>query len=250
MIEAHRMRDVVVIGGGLGGLAAATMLARQGRTVTLLEKASTLGGRAATQVHDGYSWNLGPHALYRGGRALQVLAALGVTPRGGIPSTSGNFALYRGKKHMLPAGFFSLVSTGLLGLAAKVEIAKLLAAIGRIDVRPLAGVSIGAWIDSVAKQPEARALLHALVRVSTYAHAPDVQSAGAAIAQLQMAADKNVLYADGGGAPWWKECARRRSRRASRSSLAHAPSRSSAATAKARGAYGSTAIGCWTRVRW
>src|SRR6185436_11579395 len=117
---------------------------------------------------------------------------------GGVPSPSGNYALSNGKKHMLPAGFLSLVSTGLLNLAAKLEIAKLLASIGRIDTRPLADVPIGTWVDSVARHDGARALLHALVRVSTYTDAPTVQSAGAAIAQLQMAAAKNVLYADGG----------------------------------------------------
>lgn len=192
--------DVVVIGGGLGGLATAAMLARQGRSVTLLEKASSLGGRAATHVRDGFSWNLGPHAVYRGGRGLQILTALGVPVTGGVPSTSGNFALLGGVKHMLPVGFFSLVSTGLLSLSAKLEIAKLLASIARLDPRPLAEVSVSAWIDSAARQPGARALLHALVRVATYADAPTVQSAGAALAQLQMAAADNVLYVDGGWA--------------------------------------------------
>jgi phytoene dehydrogenase-like protein len=46
--------DVVVIGGGMAGLSAACYLARAGVAVTLFEKASSLGGRAATQNHDGY----------------------------------------------------------------------------------------------------------------------------------------------------------------------------------------------------
>jgi len=131
---------------------------------------------------------------------LQVLGALGVTPTGGVPSTSGNYALHEGRRHMLPAGFLSLVSTGLLRLPAKLEIAKLLASIGRIDTRPLAEVPVARWVEGAVKEPNARALLHALIRVSTYVHAPELQSAGAAITQLQMAASKNVLYADGGWA--------------------------------------------------
>ena len=38
--------DIVVIGSGIGGLSAAEMLARYGRTVTVLEAHSELGGAA------------------------------------------------------------------------------------------------------------------------------------------------------------------------------------------------------------
>jgi phytoene dehydrogenase-like protein len=47
--------DVVIIGGGLAGLSAACYLARSGVAVTLFEKSSGLGGRAATQIHNGYA---------------------------------------------------------------------------------------------------------------------------------------------------------------------------------------------------
>ena len=45
-MEDRKNVDVTVIGGGVGGLAAATYLARGGRSVVLCEKASALGGRA------------------------------------------------------------------------------------------------------------------------------------------------------------------------------------------------------------
>lgn len=41
--------DVIVVGGGLAGLATASYLARAGLDVMLFEKSSCLGGRAATQ---------------------------------------------------------------------------------------------------------------------------------------------------------------------------------------------------------
>jgi hypothetical protein len=53
--------DLVVVGGGLAGLSVA---AQAGRSVTVFEQAADVGGRAATQVSEGISFNLGPHALY------------------------------------------------------------------------------------------------------------------------------------------------------------------------------------------
>ena len=51
----HRARpcSVVVVGGGLAGLAAASDLARQGRHVTLLEAGEEVGGRAGTRWWEG-----------------------------------------------------------------------------------------------------------------------------------------------------------------------------------------------------
>ena len=80
--------DVVVIGGGLGGLACATWIARTGRSVTLMERAKHLGGRARSTEHDGFVLNLGPHALYRSGPAERGLADLGVRWTGAAPPGS------------------------------------------------------------------------------------------------------------------------------------------------------------------
>ena len=41
--------DVIVIGGGHNGLVCATMLAKSGRKVLVLEAASELGGAARTE---------------------------------------------------------------------------------------------------------------------------------------------------------------------------------------------------------
>ncbi|WP_062204903.1 phytoene desaturase family protein [Demequina salsinemoris] len=51
---------VVVIGGGVGGLATAGLLARGGADVTLVERHDWLGGRAGRLKRDGFTWDTGP----------------------------------------------------------------------------------------------------------------------------------------------------------------------------------------------
>ncbi len=57
--------DLVVIGGGLAGLATAALVARSGKSVYLFEQSSNeIGGRARTSIHDGFYFNQGPHTLF------------------------------------------------------------------------------------------------------------------------------------------------------------------------------------------
>jgi len=52
--------NAIVIGAGLGGIAAAARLARSGYQVTVLEKNSTPGGRCNQFVKDGHRFDVGP----------------------------------------------------------------------------------------------------------------------------------------------------------------------------------------------
>ncbi|HZU82497.1 MAG TPA: FAD-dependent oxidoreductase, partial [Polyangiaceae bacterium] len=61
------MNDVIIVGGGLAGLAAAAFCARAGLRVTVLERAKNLGGRARTDLVSGHAFNQGGHALYAKG---------------------------------------------------------------------------------------------------------------------------------------------------------------------------------------
>ncbi|MEM0966675.1 MAG: phytoene desaturase family protein [Verrucomicrobiota bacterium] len=56
-------RDCIVIGGGIGGLAAAIRLASEGKKVTIIEKNAHLGGKCDYLVRDGFHFDLGPSVL-------------------------------------------------------------------------------------------------------------------------------------------------------------------------------------------
>lgn len=53
-------KSVGIVGGGLGGLAAACTLAARGYDVTLFERNEWLGGKAAELKEDGFRFDMGP----------------------------------------------------------------------------------------------------------------------------------------------------------------------------------------------
>ncbi|HEX6182876.1 MAG TPA: FAD-dependent oxidoreductase [Pyrinomonadaceae bacterium] len=75
--------EVVVVGGGIGGLTAAALLAARGVSVCLLERASRVGGCAASFEHLGHDFETGA-GLYAcwgaGGPHARVFAELPVSP--------------------------------------------------------------------------------------------------------------------------------------------------------------------------
>jgi phytoene desaturase len=54
---------VVIVGGGVGGLAAAIRLRASGHGVTILERNDVVGGKLATFERDGFTFDLGPSLL-------------------------------------------------------------------------------------------------------------------------------------------------------------------------------------------
>jgi hypothetical protein len=189
--------DVVVIGAGIAGLtAAATSSAGGARTVVL--EAHRPGGRARTTEREGFTLNLGAHALYRRGAGAGVLAVLGIVPAGSPPPLGHYRGSVAGALHALPTGPGPLLRTSLLGARSKVQLGTMLTRLPRMNPSDLAGTSTQAWLDETRLRPDAEAVVLALLRLQTYC--PDVGqfAADAALTQLQVGVSGGVLYLDGG----------------------------------------------------
>lgn len=68
---------VVVVGGGLGGLAAACTLAARGYAVTLCERNAWVGGKAAVLAEQGFRFDMGPTILTIPGVLKRIFAEAG-----------------------------------------------------------------------------------------------------------------------------------------------------------------------------
>ena len=77
-MNAPHTPRAVVIGAGLGGLAAAIRLGAAGRRVTLLEAADQLGGKAGTVTLDGATIDTGPSVLTMPDVLRDILATAGM----------------------------------------------------------------------------------------------------------------------------------------------------------------------------
>lgn len=62
--------DVVVIGAGAAGLSAGALLAKEGRSVLILEAGPYVGGRGVALGDEGYKINLGGHLLEDSGSGI------------------------------------------------------------------------------------------------------------------------------------------------------------------------------------
>jgi phytoene dehydrogenase-like protein len=188
--------DVVVIGGGLAGWAAAASAAGAGRTVRVLDPTDR-GGRAATDVTQGFRLNRGAHAVYEAGAGLAVLGRLGIDPPGSRPPLKGGRARLGDRIGLLPASPTSILRTTLLSVGERARIARVFATIGRWAPAELASQSTNEWFDSMGLDGNARSMAAMFVRLATYAADHDALSADVAATQLQLAV-KGVRYLDGG----------------------------------------------------
>lgn len=187
---------VIVVGGGIAGLAASIYLARQGRSVTVFERRRDLGGRAVTHIRQGFRFNLGPHAVARGGAGWSVYRELGIPTRGGHPAISG-LALLNGARHRLPAGLFSTLTSSLLDMKGKLEAAGFLLRLRRMNPSLYSSMTVREWLDANIRDERLRQIVESYIRLATYSAAADEQSAAYALARLKIVSRGTVYVNEG-----------------------------------------------------
>ncbi|TYK45974.1 protoporphyrinogen oxidase [Actinomadura decatromicini] len=109
----------VVVGGGIAGLAAARLLAREGVRVTVLEGSPRIGGKLRTSEIAGIPVDEGAESmLARRPEGLDLVGALGRAGDLVNPGTTSSGIFSRGALRPIPAGQVMGVPSDLRALAA------------------------------------------------------------------------------------------------------------------------------------
>jgi phytoene dehydrogenase-like protein len=188
--------DVVIVGGGLAGFVAANYLAKTDLSVLILERGIKVGGRARTDRIRQQYFNLGPHALYKKGKAKLILEDLDVQLNGKSPKLGGTL-VEKNKEYVAPFTPLGLFTTSLLNWKERIEWARVLMRVISINTEKLAQQTFEQWVQQTAGSEKVQSLLYLLGRLATYCHAPEKASAKIIVSHLK-AVMSGVLYLDNG----------------------------------------------------
>lgn len=115
--------QVVVVGGGVAGLACAVRLQQLGVPVTLLEASERVGGLISTVAKNGFLFESGPQSFQGTEAVLGLIRDLGIEgelckadPR------APRYVLRHGRLQKIPMSPQAVLTTSLLGLGARWKI--------------------------------------------------------------------------------------------------------------------------------
>ncbi|WP_141579083.1 protoporphyrinogen oxidase [Actinomadura sp. WMMA1423] len=115
--QGRERPHVVIVGGGIAGLAAAFFLRDEPVRVTVLEGASRLGGKLAVSEVEGVAVDAGADMVWRP-KTAGLIAAAGLGDQITLAGTTSAAIWTRGKMRPLPEGQFMGVPSDMDQLAA------------------------------------------------------------------------------------------------------------------------------------
>lgn len=164
--------DVVIIGGGVSGLATGALLAKQGKKVAVLEKGNVLGGRAYAYEEKGFTLNYGPHGMYtpESGVLAEVMGRLGrEVPVCGYPLATRSYWQHHERFASMGAKPHQLMTTGLFSVSGKVAVAKVMLAIRGEKLDGLAPeITWRKWVESKTSDEAIIEFMMAFATVNSY----------------------------------------------------------------------------------
>jgi monoamine oxidase len=179
--------DVVVVGAGFAGLAAARELTRQGREVLVLEGRDRVGGRSFTGSVAGLPADMGGTFVGPTQDAVLALAAELEIPTTPVYDEGKNVIQWRGWNRAYGGTIPKLTLAGLLDIARLRwqfnRVARSVPVATPWDARTatkLDGLSLADWLRSVHANGESRDLLTIMARVTWGCEPDDVSMLHAA----------------------------------------------------------------------
>ena len=204
---------VVVVGGGLAGIAAALRCADAGAAVTLVEVRPQLGGAAYSFHREGLTVDNGQHVFLRCCTAYRALlrrlgseATTTLQPRLAIPVLAPGGRRGWLRRGGLPAPAHlgaALLRYPFLSLGERVGVARAAAALARLDPDDpaLDAQSFGAWLAAHGQSPAAIEALWELIALPTL----NLPAAEASLALAAYVFQTGLLTARDAGDVGWAQ---------------------------------------------
>ena len=144
------LNEVIIVGAGISGLSAASLLAKRGVPVRVFEKAAGVGGRTMSMRYRGHILDNGFHIMpfYKTSAVYRILGRLGILDRLGLAKVD-KIMFYRNGFYSYPRGITDILRMSLVPFASRIRLLGILLPLAfssygraeRMDSRPLSDVT-------------------------------------------------------------------------------------------------------------